>query len=217
MAGRCDYAIILARGASSRMGKPKGLLRCPGNSGQTFLQAIATIYNTLNIPVLVVTTAGLVKSYEEQLGLGFSGLVLGCADGGETGLTLKYGWEATGSRATHLWAHPVDLPLVKTATLVQIRSHSEACPDDLVRPQYAGDPGHPVVVPVAGLAGLAENEVWQQAPMRDVITLALRSGHIARSIDLPVKDPGVVTDFDSPADFEHFGGTTEKDSDGPAQ
>jgi len=205
MVERGDYAIILARGASSRMGRPKGLLPCPGKTNVTFLQSIASVYQGLEIPVLVVTTVDLVKTYEQNLTGEFSGQVIGCPAGGETGQTLKYGWQTVDGQATHLWAHPVDLPLVATETLGQLKSHSLAHPQRLLRPGYAGDPGHPVVIPVAGLDSPLAAELWQQAPMREVIAVAQKLGHIEQSMIVPVNDPGVVMDFDSPADLEHFG------------
>lgn len=202
MKERTDLVVIMARGASRRMGQAKGLLSSPATAAVPFVTAIAARYAQLNLTGVVVTTPDLVAPYAQILPhkCGFS--VLGAPAGGDTALTLGQAWEMTGRGATHLWAHPVDLPLVTEATLCQLRARTAEHPGHLVRPVWQQRPGHPVIVPALVLTTMQRREDWHTAPMREVIATACRLADIEEPVLLPVADPGVVTDFDRPADLD---------------
>jgi CTP:molybdopterin cytidylyltransferase MocA len=215
--GRLDCVVILARGASRRMGQPKGLLRCPGAEDRTFLGAIAANYAELDLPLVVVTTPDLVEPYQEIVSKISPGTVVGHGPGGDTARTVRQGAVAGDSQWTHLWTHPVDMPLIKAKTLRQLWQQSRQNPLDIVRPVYNGCPGHPVICPAKGLMPLWDHGIWLESAMREVIALALQLGHIEKSVLVPIKDPGVVTDFDSPADLDRFDNDQfPEDSDGSA-
>lgn len=218
MGARRDCVVIMARGASRRMGQPKGLLPCPRQPELTFLQAIAAGYTALDIPVVVVTTFDLVAVYETELSGVIGAKVRGFPEGGETGRSLQHGWQTVEANVTHLWAHPVDMPLVAVATLKKMRAFSTDEPDLLIRPAHNDIPGHPVIIPSASMAGLVNDEIWQMAPMREVIAMATELGHIEQPSMVPVADAGVIQDFDSPADLKHFDETSlREDFDGSAR
>jgi len=201
MTTRLDCAVILARGASRRMGSPKGLLPCPGAESETFVAKIAGDYRRLGIGGVVVCPEDLVGAYASALVdvVGFS--VVGGPTGGETGQTLQLGWYALGTGPTHLWAQPVDLPLVMPRTRKQLLRVSTAQPGRVVRPVCGNEPGHPVIVPVETMAALAVHGTWQEAPVREVLDLGRRSGRIAALVPVSVTDSGVVRDFDRPGDL----------------
>jgi molybdenum cofactor cytidylyltransferase len=214
---RVDCVVILARGASRRMGQPKGLLPCPGTDGRTFLATIAASYAELGLPIVVLTTPDLVEPYQEVVASVDGCRVVGHGPGGETARTVRQGAMAFEAQWTHLWTHPVDMPLIKTHTLRQLWHHSRQNPRASVRPSFAGRPGHPVICPASGLMPLWDDGIWQEAAMREVIALSRQLGHIEKSVLVPHEDPGVVTDFDSPADLERFGNIPfSEDSDGSA-
>ena len=202
MTERTDLVVILARGASRRMGQTKGLLVSQATAGVPFVAAIAGRYAQLGLTGVVITTPDLVASHAETLVDIPAFKVVGAPGGGETALTLWHGWEASGRCATHLWAHPVDLPLVAGATLRQLLAHTSQHPTCLVRPVWQQRPGHPVIMPVAVLTAMQQHADWHAAPMREVIAMLCQMAHIGEPVLMPVADPGVVTDFDHPADLD---------------
>jgi len=192
----------MARGASLRMGATKGLLPCPGTRDESFATRIVRAYEELDFGGILVCTANLAEAYAVAL-TNYRGFrVVGAVSGGETGLTLQVGWRALPAVTTHIWAHPVDLPLVGVATLEQLKTVSEGEPERIVRPAFGAAPGHPVIVPVTVLETLSDCEFWKSAPVRDVFADGRRRGKLMEPLAVPVGDCGVVEDFDQPSDFE---------------
>jgi len=202
MSERTDLVVIMARGASRRMGQAKGLLSNPATDEVPFVAAIAARYTRLGLTGVVITTPDLVESHAEALLNIPAFAVVGAPAGGDTALTLWQAWETTGRHATHLWAHPVDLPLVAETSLRQLLAHTSRHPARLVRPVWQQRPGHPVIMPASVLTAMQQREDWRTAPMREVIARACQLAHIDEPTLLPVTDPGVVTDFDHPADLD---------------
>jgi len=214
---RLDSVVIMARGASRRMGQPKGLLACPGSENRTFLETIASQYAALDLPMLVVTTPDLVASYAALVAGVPRCQVVGHPGGGDTAGTVEWALQEAGPDLTHLWAHPVDMPLLKTSTLQDLWQQSRRTTASCVRPSHLGVPGHPVVTPVSGLIPLRGHQVWRSAAMREVIAMSVDLGHIEKTVLVPVADLGVVKDFDTPADLDLPGNVPfAEDPDGSA-
>ena len=201
MTARRDWLVILARGESRRMGRPKGLLPVPGRGGESFVATIAASYRDLGFAGCVVTLPALVRRYDDALA-GWPGLtVVGADGGGDTARTVWHGWQAAPAPVTHLWAHPVDVPLVRPETLSALAEASGRQPLRPIRPSWRGSPGHPVIVPTAGLAvGLAALW-WQDLAMKEFLGRAAAAGLCAPITELPLMDPGAGRDFDTPDDL----------------
>lgn len=197
--GRRDVLVILARGASARMGRPKGLLGVPGRPGESFVGALVATYGSLVPDGIVVTTPDLAGAYRAALGPAPGVEVVAAAAGGGTAATLAAALAAMPTGATHAWLQPVDMPLVAAGTLEILRDASRRRPAQVVRPEYRGRPGHPVVLPVALAAELVAGPAAGQADVRELLAagvpVAVR----------PVDDPGAVHDFDTPADLAPAG------------
>ena len=199
MSARGDQGVILARGESRRMGRPKGL--CPsGLPGRSCLQAVADLYAAVGWPLAVVTTAPLAELYRPLLAGGPPVLWITRAAGGDTALSVVAALEVLGGTATHLWLHPVDLPQVAPGTLARLAAASRQAPGSVLVPEHAGVPGHPVVLPTAPFLALCGAR--PDGPMRPLLLAAARGEGTARAPlrNVPVADPGVIADRDTPGD-----------------
>ncbi len=142
---RSDRVVILARGRSLRMGTPKGLLRF-ADGGQAFLRMITDLYLNEGYPVDVVCTSETAEAYRGELPSGGNVRVVEGGTGGDTARTVLTAWESLVNErisCSHIWAHPVDLPLVKASTVRLLRQTSDDDPSRIIRPQCGGTPGHP--------------------------------------------------------------------------
>ncbi|MBY0503940.1 MAG: nucleotidyltransferase family protein [Bryobacteraceae bacterium] len=180
-------AILLAGGASTRMGQPKALLPI---AGETFLGRLIGLYAKHCAPVIVVLgyqadtiraaipmTADFVRNPQPELGQ-FSSL--------QTGLRAL-------PRGADCLFQPIDYPAVSEKTVELLASTS----GELVIPRYAGERGHPVRLSpaiVAELLGLPPD-----AQARDVIR-----AHYPEATFVEVDDPGITKDIDTPEDFARW-------------
>lgn len=211
MATRTDVAVVLARGASARMGRPKGLCRRAGRA-RTLLQEVADLYATARLPVAVVTTPELVTPYAALFPPGAAPRWIVREGGGGTALTVAAALTELADSATHLWLHPVDLPRVRPATLAALRAASLAEPGTVIVPACEGVPGHPVVLPCACFADLRG-----AAPAGGMRTLLLararaEGGRAVPLRMLAVADPGVTADLDTPTEAAGEGPAAEEDA-----
>ena len=193
--------IILAAGASSRMGRDKALLPWPpGTSAslaQTFVGAhinalrnhcdlvvVITGANTTSIePVAYSLGASVLQNHAPELGQ-FSSLKLGVQD------VLNRGRD---SAIISL----VDRPPVSQATLAKLHAaFLDALEEDLwgVVPEFKGEHGHPY------FAGRDLVEAFLRAPLtataRDVM-----HANAAKLRYVPVEDPNATLNIDTPEDY----------------
>lgn len=203
---RQDLAVILARGSGSRMGRVKGLLR-PAGWDVSFAGRLCRLYGQAGLPVLVVVAADDLDAFREDL-FGTGATVVPGPAGGDTALTLLLAWRHCGRRATHLWAHPVDLPLVGIETLGRLLESSRDNPGRAVRPAAGARPGHPVILPGGILDRLEAAPLFHVRPMQAFLEDLVQSGAFGPVLLLPGSDEGTVRDFDAPGDLAYF---AEKD------
>jgi len=188
--------VILAAGASTRMGRDKALL--PWREG-TFLSAAIRALQPATELVLVVAGANaaslepianayaafMVVNPEPQRGQ-FSSLQVGLQE------VLNRGRDAAIVTL-------VDRPAAEPETIEQIKTAFLSSDERIwaVAPEYGGKHGHPIVI------GREMIEAFLRAP----------SGSNARDVEhgrqehiryLPVRDPLVVANVDTPEDFERI-------------
>ena len=185
-------AIVLAAGASSRMGSFKPLLRL---AGITVLERnIALLRDTCADEVLVVTgnRAEELQPFAERCGAR-------CVHNAvwEQGM---YSSVVAGVRALPDWASgafilPVDVPLVRSATARRLADTFASHPDGIVYPVFDGRRGHPPVVARSIL-----NEALLDANRGPLFVLL--AAHERRAIEVPVADDAIHLDMDTPAAFE---------------
>lgn len=201
---RQDRAVIMARGSSSRMGVPKGLLRFQ-ESGPTFLRTLVDLYLKIGIPVDVVTTPSVADAYQVELPQEGDARIIAAGPGGDTALTLLVAWRAwqsEGTECTHVWAHPVDMPLVLAGSLEELRQWSCGQPGRSLRPSWQKEPGHPVLLPVGILERLQSRPMFHEKPVRMFLEDEEPGQPSTVPVMLEVADRGVVQDFDCPEDLE---------------
>jgi molybdenum cofactor cytidylyltransferase len=189
--------LILAAGESSRMGRDKALL--PWH-GKTFLQALIQLFSDYSEMVIVVAGknlaalrpvayahgAFLVSNPTPELGQ-FSSLQTGLRE------ILSRGRDAA-------LVGLVDRPPCKTETVSLLRERFlRAYAQDrwAVVPEFAGKHGHPI------LFGREMIEAFLKAP---ATATAREVEHAAQDkIDyVAVQDPAVVTNIDTPEDYERL-------------
>ena len=186
-------AIILAAGASSRMGRPKALLGLPSRG--SFAGAIADAATEAGVAI-VCFVLGPPHGEAIRAALPPSARVAWNADPSRGMLSsIQAGIAAVQHEAEAALVWPVDQPLVSVAT---VRALLAAPADRIVIPVRAGRGGHPVRLPRAlfppvmalpherGLRGLMEDEP-------------------ARVLRIEVEDRGAVADVDTPGDYARIG------------
>jgi len=179
-------AVILAAGASQRMGRPKAALVY---DGETFLARAIRLFSPLCDPVIVVLPpAGMICP---------PGVLCTVNPVPERGMlsSLQCGFRAVPDRAEQVFFMPVDLPAISGATVAALAEHAGTAP--LILPRYEGRRGHPVLVRRDLIPEFLALSPSAQA--RDIVER--HEGEI-RYVD--VNDPGILADVDTPADYERI-------------
>jgi len=187
--------VVLAGGSSTRMGSPKALL--PLGAG-TFLSQVLTTLRASGLDDLVVVTGAHdaeIRQAVETLAMPGVRVVHNAqhADGQVASLRA----------ALHVVDHPgiaavlvtlVDHPLVKAETVRRLIDAWAQVRAPVVRPVFEGRHGHPVI-----FASEVFGALWAvpvDAGARAVVRALGNAVH-----DVPVDDPGVCADVDTPGDY----------------
>nr|MDK2851286.1 molybdenum cofactor cytidylyltransferase [Candidatus Cloacimonadota bacterium] len=164
------FAIILASGKGSRFGMPKSKASF---NGSLFSQKIME----------TLVSGGIEEIY--------------LADDLKTDSmldTIRQSISSLKEAADCYLIFPVDHPFVLSETISTMLQVSRANPDCVIKPEYRGHRGHPIIIP----ANLDLNDC-QYDNLRDLI----RYSGIATLI-VPVEDPGILMNINHPEDI-HIG------------
>ena len=177
--------IILAAGASSRMGSPKALL---DYRGETFIQRLVRVLSAVCDPVIVV-----LGYHADILRPAISNATIVVNPAPEHGQlsSLQTALAALPPEADGFLFTPVDSPAVEIATLERLASefHHRDPATQLVIPRYQGKRGHPVFATRAIANELSALPLIARA--RDVI-----HGHVEDTLYIDVSDPRILADID---------------------
>ena len=92
-----DWAVIMARGQSRRLGFPKGAATL-GPGGKPLLTLVEELYRQLDFCRLVVTVPELEDNYGALLAGGPGLMMVTWPEGGDTALTLRAAWNRLNTR-----------------------------------------------------------------------------------------------------------------------
>lgn len=180
--------LILAAGASRRMGRPKALLATP--EGETFLHRMIRIMGAHCDPVVVVVAPGSESWVPAQAA---TAVVNPDPDRGMLS-SLQCGLQQVGPQVEHIVFTPMDLPALSESTVAAVAAAAGRA--EVVIPRYKADRGHPVAISRAVARELLALDPLTANP-KDV----LRRDD-ARVLFLDLDDPGAVRDIDEPKDYQ---------------
>lgn len=189
-------ALVLAAGASSRMGQPKAALSL-GSGGRTVL---STAVNTLldaglpSITVVAGAHADAVRTawprpHPRVRIIDHPGWAEGQLSSLVAGLTAVEDPELEAVLVTL-----VDVPLVTAATVRAVVAAWRTTRAPIVRPVDGRLHGHPVIF---------DRSVFEELRSADLAVgaKAVFAAHVAEILDVPVSDPGAFEDLDTPEDY----------------
>lgn len=187
------YALILAAGFSTRM-EPhfKPLLPLPLPGGEhSALAAVCALYQSEGVKPLVVggNRADLTRREAESVGAAFT-----LNRHPERGMfsSIRAGMAALPPDCTHVFVHPVDIPLVRRMTVRTLLDAADVPDTPPLIPCHQGRAGHPPLFPAsvrhavlnAGDDGCLRTVVESMCP-----------------VSVPVADAFILRDMDSPGDY----------------
>jgi molybdenum cofactor cytidylyltransferase len=178
-------AIVLAAGASSRMGRPKAAMRL-GPQGPTFLDAILMSLDAAGVAAVRVVVPPE-RERRDARDVVNPNPAAGMLSSVQCGLRAL----PAGLDAVFVW--PVDHPLVLRATIVAMIAAWRAGGAPVVVPTHGGRRGHPVLFAARVLPELFTADDTRGAA-------AVVHAHADR-LELAVSDDAVLHDVDTPEDY----------------
>jgi molybdenum cofactor cytidylyltransferase len=186
-------AIVLAAGKSERMGRPKALLQF---RGRTFLENILEAISRSSINHTVVVVGHHRREIESAVQ---STSIIFNADYEQGMVTsLQTGIRSLPPQSIGAFLFLVDHPVVEIETIEAMIS--SAAPDRIVQPTFKGQRGHPVFF---GMEVLKEILLLPSSQGADLVVRR----DPGRIVEIPVNTPGVLTDIDTPEDYEKLRST----------
>jgi CTP:molybdopterin cytidylyltransferase MocA len=180
-------AVVLAAGASTRMGSPKALL--PARDGRRFVDTIVATAKEAGADHVVCVVA---PPHGEEVARALADVTVTWNQAPELGMlsSVQAGVAALPKQARAALVWPVDTPFVAAATVRVLMMHAH----NIVVPVHNNRGGHPIVIPQRFFAELL-------AMPSERTLRALVGAHAADVTRLVVADKNVLVDVDTPADY----------------
>lgn len=186
-------AVILAAGASSRMGTPKALL--DAGSGVCFLDRLAGTFLDAGCAVYVVlgAQAALVQPAIRRGGE-IQFVVNPDPSRGQLS-SLQCGLRAVAPAAEAIFFSPVDAPGIARETILVLKDLLTGM--DFAIPIYEGKRGHPVLMKASAAPHFLDSPL--EASARNIL-------HARRSLTryVEVVDPAILDDVDDAQDYQRW-------------
>ena len=186
--------VILAAGASSRMGSPKALLEY---RGETFVGRLVRVLSGVCDPVIVVLGYHA-ESIRPAIDRSACVVVNPQPERGQLS-SLQTALAELPESAEGFMFVPVDCPAAEpeTVSLILAAFRGRESGIHFVVPQYRGKHGHPVCASRDIAAEILALPSTAQA--RDVV-----HQHIPDTLYMDVDDPGILTDVDDPERYRQL-------------
>jgi len=194
--------VVLAAGASARMGRPKALLPT-GRAGETFVRRLVTTLHDGGLQDVVVVTRPDLALDRAFVGMSLPPRVVENAnpdDGQLSSLVAALSMVDRPGVAAAL-VTTVDQPFVSSATVAALLDAYRRAQVRIVRPVSDGRHGHPVIFARSLFDELRRAD-------RSVGAKAVVRAHAASILDVPVDDEGAFLDIDTPEDYERVVGAS---------
>lgn len=182
--------IILAAGQSRRMGEPKLLL--PWGSGTVIAHVVGV---AASVAPVVVVASPLVRE-----ALGGAPVVEPAGPAATMLASVQAGLRALPPASTGWLVMPGDLPLVSQAVYHAVVERHRRAPDRVVIPTWEGRRGHPSLFPAS-----LRDEALALDPTADSLRTLLER-HAGLIETVPVDEPGIRADLDTPEDYRRLTG-----------
>jgi len=186
---RCPIAgLILAGGASRRMGTPKALLKF---QNETFLDRMIRLFSNVSNPVIVVLGH---QSSQIRSGIERSNEATFTENPDpERGMlsSMQCGLHVLPAETEAVMFTPVDHPNLQRATLEKLAARFQAHRAPVIVPTYEGQHGHPVCI-----ARALAHELLALPPSAMASDVIHR--YVGQTSYIEVNDPAVTTDVDDP-------------------
>ena len=185
-------AVVIAAGASYRMGSPKPLLKI---GDKTFLQHIVDVLRLAGIHEIVVVLGAEAGSIRGTLSW-FNGTVVVNKDWEKGQLTsINTGIRALPNhRLEGAIIFPVDHPLISSKLVADLVTTFHNSRKKIVVPVHDGQRGHPVLFSseLFGELRTADSSVGARQVVR---------AHAHNVEEVPTEDEGVLVNIDTPEDY----------------
>lgn len=191
------HGIVLAAGASTRMGKPKPLLEADGT---TFLERAIKLLRTAGCTYVVAVVNDDDDWITRVADTAGAAVVINDQPESEQIDSLRLAIANLPDGYDAVMVMPVDFPRIQQQTVNALVQDYSRQPSAVLNPAHKGRAGHPVIF------------------SRDVVTELLRPDlpdgarsvierHTREARTLEVEDPGVLIDIDTPADYQQHVGS----------
>ena len=185
--------IVLAAGASSRMGEPKPLLEV---DGITFLERAVHILREAGCRyvVAVVTDDLWIERLADVSG---AAVIINDEEGTEQIDSLRLGIANLPEETDAVVVLPVDFPRIAAETVKRMVDEARRSDAPILNPSYNGTAGHPVVFSSRVFPELLAPDLPEGA--RSVIDAHAQEVHAVQ-----VDDAGILADVDTPGDYQKY-------------
>ena len=187
-------AVILAAGASQRMGRPKLLL--PWDGTTVLGQLLRQWQPAHQIGVVTAASNNALLAELKHCGFPSSGVILNPSPerGMFSSIQCAAAWSGWRNDITH-WAIVLgDQPHLRPTTLESLRQFAAAHPEQVCQPARSGHHRHPVILPKNIFLQLPDSK----APHLKAFLESLPE----KPVLCEINDPGLELDIDRPKDYQ---------------